>query len=109
MVEFEPGHPDELVQTLTNWLRQAQAPEGTLLPLGITPVEWAVRRFIDSWKRSARTAIDSVEESLHRAIVLCDSGASLSAVKNELESARQELGETLRDELGLYEWNKEEG
>ncbi len=25
MAELEPGHPDELVQTLRNWLREAQS------------------------------------------------------------------------------------
>jgi hypothetical protein len=107
MAELEPGHPDELVQAMTNWLRQSQSAEGELLPAGIEPIEWAVRRFIDSWKGSARVAVESVERSIHRAIGLCDSGASLAEISKELEIARQELGVSLRDELGLYEWNKE--
>ncbi len=107
MAELEPGHPDELVKTLTNWLRQAHAAEGTLLPVGIDPVEWAVRRFIESWRRPAKAAIESIEASLHRAMTLCDSGESFAEIKEELDTARQTLGESLRGELGLYDWNEE--
>ena len=46
MAELEPGHPDELVPTLHNWLREALNPIGSL-PAGTDPVECAVRRFID--------------------------------------------------------------
>jgi hypothetical protein len=106
VAEMEPGNPDELVQTLRNWLREAQAPIGTL-PEGMDPVEWAVRRFIDSWKADARCAIEGVEESLYRAMALCDSGAPLPEIKSEIDLARQALQEDLRDHLGLYEWNKE--
>ena len=67
------------------------------------------RRFIDSWKVSAGTAIESVEECLNRAKALCDSGASLAEIRRELDTACQELGVSLRDELGLYDWNKELG
>jgi hypothetical protein len=38
MAEMEPGHPDELVRMLTNWLREAQSPIGSL-PEGIAPAE----------------------------------------------------------------------
>jgi hypothetical protein len=107
MAELESGHPDELVQTLSNWLRQSQSLEGELLPSGIDRIEWAVRRFIDSWKGPARTAIEAIEDSLRRAMALCDSKASLDEIRKELEIARQELGVSLREELGLYEWNKE--
>jgi hypothetical protein len=37
VAEMEPGNPDELVQTLRNWLREAHAPIGTL-PEGMDPV-----------------------------------------------------------------------
>jgi hypothetical protein len=107
MAELEPGHPDELVQTLSNWLRQSQSPDGQLVPSGIDPIEWAVHRFIDTWKGTARDAIEAVESSIHRAIALCDSKASLDEISQELEVARQELGVSLREELGIYEWNKE--
>ncbi len=106
MAELEPGHPDELTQILENWLREANSPMGKL-PEGVDAVEWAVRRFIDSWKNTARDALDSVEASLTQAISLCDSGSPFSEIKDELEIARQTLGEDLRDHLGLYDWNKE--
>src|SRR5580700_3566154 len=106
MAEFEPGHPDELIQTLRNWLREAHDPIGTL-PQGMDAVEWAVRRFIDTWKNQARGAIEGVEESLDRAMALCDSKSSFDTIKNEIDSARQTLQEDLRDHLGLYHWNKE--
>jgi hypothetical protein len=38
MAELEPGHPDELVQTLRNWLQEANSPVGTL-PEGMDAVE----------------------------------------------------------------------
>jgi hypothetical protein len=106
MAELEPGHPDELVKTLRNWLREANSPIGSL-PEGTDAVEWAVRRFIDYWKTPARRAIEGVEESLDRAMALCDSGAPLSEIKSEIDLARQILQEDLRDDLGLYDWNKE--
>jgi hypothetical protein len=106
MAEFEPGHPDELVQALRNWLGQANSPIGTL-PEGTDPVEWAVRRFIDYWARPARSAIESVEESLDEAMSLCDSGASLADIKDAIDLVRQALQEDLRDRLGLYDWNKD--
>jgi hypothetical protein len=40
-------------------------------------------------------------------MTLCDSGASFAEIKEELDTACQTLGESLRDELGLYDWNKE--
>lgn len=106
MAELEPGHPDELVQALRNWLREANLPLGTL-PEGMDAVEWAVRRFIDYWKKPIRNAIESIEESLYRAMQLCDSRAPLPEIKNEIDMARQILQEDLRDDLGLYDWNKE--
>jgi len=106
MAELEPGHPDELVETLENWLREANSPIGTL-PEGMDAVEWAVRRFIDTWKAGARSAIDGVEGHLSRAIALCDSESPTRAIKSELELARETLVEDLRDHLGLYDWNRE--
>ena len=106
MAELEPGHPDELVQILRNWLREAESPIGTL-PGGMDAAEWAVRRFIATWKSPARNAVESVEESLNRAMSLCDSGSPLAEIKNEIDLARQTLQEDLRGHLGLYDWNKE--
>jgi hypothetical protein len=106
MAEMEPGHPDELVQALRNWLREAKSPIGAL-PEGMDAVEWAVRRFIDYWKTPMRNAIESIEESLYRAMELCDAGAPLPEIKSEIDLARQTLQEDLRDHLGLYDWNKE--
>lgn len=106
MAELESGHPDELVQRFRNWLREANSPIGTL-PEGTDAIEWAVRRFIDSWKNPARRAIERVEENLCRATILCESGAPLSEIKSEVDLARQALQEDLRDHLGLYDWNKD--
>jgi hypothetical protein len=106
MAELEPGHPDELVQILRNWLREAMSPTGTL-PQGMDAVEWAVRRFITVWKTKAQSAIEGVEESLIQAMEMCDAGASLADIKDEIDMARQTLQEELRDHLGLYYWNKE--
>jgi hypothetical protein len=107
MAEFEPGHPDELVQVLTNWLRRAQSPIGSL-PEGSDPSMWVVRQFIDQWRRPARAALDSVESSLYRAMDLCSSLQGAEAIKEEIDSARQVLQEDLRDHLGLYDWNRED-
>ena len=106
MAELEPGHSDELVQTLRNWIREASSPIGAL-STGMDPMEWAARQFINYWKVPARNAIDGVEESLYQAMALCDSGASLAEIKAEIDMARQILQEDLRDHLGLYDWNKE--
>jgi hypothetical protein len=62
---------------------------------------------IDYCKTPARSAIDGVEESLNRAMGLCDSGAPFTEIKNEIDLARQTLQEDLRDHLGLYDWNRE--
>lgn len=105
MAELEPGHPDELVRILRNWLREAQESTGTL-PAETDPVEWAIRRFIDTWKTQARRAIEGVEESLNQATALCDSQSSFDEIKREIDTARQTLHEDLRDHLGLYSWNK---
>lgn len=106
VVELEPGHPDELVQTFRNWLNEAQSPIGTL-PDGMDAVEWAVRRFISTWSSPARNAIDSIENTLSRAASLCDSNSPLAEIKTVIDVARQTLQEDLRDHLGLYNWNKE--
>jgi hypothetical protein len=107
MAELEPGHPDELVVVLTNWLRQSQSPIGSL-PEGIDPLEWVVRQFISYWRNPARDAIDSVESSLFRAMDLCDAVPGTEEIKDELDLVRQTLAEDLRDHLGLYDWNREE-
>jgi hypothetical protein len=107
MAELDPGHPDELIKLLTNWLRESQSPVGSLLPVGIDPAEWAVRQFINSWKQTARRAIESIEESLSKAEALCTSGGSREEIVAEVENARSTLQEDLRDHLGLYDWNKE--
>ncbi|HZT08896.1 MAG TPA: hypothetical protein VFC51_17870 [Chloroflexota bacterium] len=106
MGEREPGHPDELVAALRNWLREANASIASL-PEGMDAAEWAVRRFIDSWKTLARNALEGVEENLYRAMALCDSGAPLAEIQSEIDLARQTLQVDLRDDLGLYDWNKE--
>ncbi len=107
MAEMEPGHPDELVQVLRNWLQQADSSTGSL-PDGMDPVEWAVRQFINYWKTPARNAIELIEEDLAQAMTLCVSNGSLEEIQNTIDSARQTLQESLRDHLGLYDWNKEE-
>jgi hypothetical protein len=106
MAELEPGHPDELVRMLKNSLQQAQDPIGSL-PEGTDPVEWAIRRFIASWKGPIRSSIEVIVECLNSALELCEAGDAKGAMV-EIESARQLIGESLRDELGLYEWNKDE-
>ena len=105
MAELEPGHPDELVQTLKNWLREAQSPLGSL-PEGTDPVEWAIRRFIASWQGPVRATIEEIEDCLRSALELCNSG-SFEKASASIDSARQLVEESLRDKLGLYEWNKE--
>lgn len=104
MAELEPGHPDELVDTLRNWLREAQDPIGSL-PAGTDPVEWAVRRFIASWERPVRISIQNLEECLAAAAKALEAG-DVPAASREVESARQLVGESLRDDLGLYSWNE---
>jgi hypothetical protein len=105
MAELDPGHPDELKVTLTNWLREANDPIGSLPP-GVTPIEWAVGNFIDSWRKPVRSGIDSVDESLQKALAALKAGDTAAAV-SEIECARETLNEDVRNELGLYEWNRE--
>jgi hypothetical protein len=104
MAELEPGHPDELVQTLRNWFREAESPDGSL-PEGTDPVEWVVRRFIASWSGPVRATIEEIEDCLRSALDLCRSGNAQEA-EAEIDSARQLVEESLRDHLGLYPWNK---
>jgi hypothetical protein len=104
MAELEPGHPDELVHTLRNWLREASDPIGSL-PTGTDPVEWAVRRFIAWWVAPLRGSIDEIEDCLRQAGEACRAGDAAAAAA-EIELARQVLGESLRDHLGLYSWNE---
>jgi hypothetical protein len=105
MAELEPGHPDELIRTLRNWLREAESPIGSL-PASTDPVEWAVRRFIASWSEPVRSTIEEIESCLHLALDLCKSGKWHEA-QTEIDSARQLVEESLRDHLGLYPWNKQ--
>ena len=105
MAELEPGHPDALQEMLTNWLNQANDPIGSLPP-GVTHTAWAVRNFIESWRKPVRSGLDSIEESLHKALEALKTGDTAAAAF-EIECARQTLGEDVRDELGLYEWNRE--
>jgi hypothetical protein len=105
MAELEPGHPDELLEMLTNWLNQASDPIGRLPP-GVTPAEWVVRNFINAWRKPVRTGIDSIEASLKRALEAIKAG-NPSAATFEIECSLQTLAEDIRDDLGLYEWNKE--
>jgi hypothetical protein len=106
MAELEPGHPDELTHVLKNCLCEAQSSVGSL-PDGTDPVKWAVRRFIDYWKGGARSTIEQIEECLYEAMRFCDARAEHDTIKEEIDSARQLLQESLRDHLGLYDWNKE--
>jgi hypothetical protein len=105
MAELEPGHPDELTRTLRNWLREAESAIGSL-PVGTDPVEWAVRRFIASWSGPVRETIEQIEDCLDSALKLCSEGKVQEALV-EIDSARQLVEESLRDDLGLYPWNKE--
>ena len=105
MAELEPGHPDELQQSLTNWLNQANEPIGSLPP-DVTPVEWAVRNFIDAWRKPVRSGLDSVEQSLHKALLALRAG-DIDSAAIEIECSLQTLGEDVREELGLYDWNRE--
>ena len=105
MAALEPGHPDELREMLTNWLNQANDPIGSL-PANVTPTEWAVRNFIDAWRKPVRASLDSIEESLNKALAAMKAGDTGAAVF-EIECALQALGEDVRDELGLYDWNRE--
>jgi len=106
MAEHEPGHPDELQQQLANWLAEATSPIGAL-PEGMTAAEWAARNFIDSWRKPLRLGIDSIENQIAQAITAIRGNQSDLAVRI-LDGVRQEIAETLRDELGIYEWNREE-
>jgi hypothetical protein len=92
------------VRTLGNWLREASSPMGEL-PSGMDPTEWAVRRFIAAWVEPVRILVRGIEESIRtaeRALVAGD----YEAVAIELDTIRQEVGEGLRGELGLYSWNE---
>lgn len=105
MAEFEPGHPDELVERLTNWLNQVNEPVGSLPP-GVTPAEWAVRNFIDMWHKPIRDGLDAIEASLNQALTALASGDAQAATF-EIQCSLQTLAEDVRNELGLYDWNRE--
>jgi hypothetical protein len=104
MAEMEPGHPDELVRTLRNWLKQAQDPIGSLPP-GTDPVEWAIRRFIDSWAGPVRATIRELEDCLE-SVARAVAAGNLAEAGIEADAARQLVNESLRDELGLYPWDE---
>lgn len=104
MSELEPGHPDELVRKLRNWLREAHDPIGSL-PAGTDPVEWAVRQFIASWAKPVRSSIQVLEECLQASVEALEAG-DMAGARREIEAAQQLLGESLRDELGLYSWDE---
>ena len=105
MAELEPGHPDELLERLTNWLNQANNPVGSLPP-NVTPTEWAVRNFIDTWRKPVRAGLDTIEDLLNKALAALRAG-DVKAAMFEIECSLQMLGEDVRDELGLYDWNRE--
>lgn len=105
MAELEPGHPDELIKRLTAWLSRASDPIGSLPP-NLTPTEWAVRNFVDAWRKPVREGLDSIEESLKKALDALKVGNTDAAIF-EIECSLQTLGESVRDELGLYDWNPE--
>jgi hypothetical protein len=106
MPEMESGHPDELTKRLHNWLKLAHDPLGSL-PAGVDPVEWAVRNFIRNWKGPVRSALDNIEGYLRDAARALQAGNSTEA-EDQIDLARQCLQEDLRNELGLYDWNREE-
>jgi len=104
MAELEPGHPDELVKILRNWMREAESPIGDF-PAGVEPIEWAIRQFINCWSRPLRSAIEDLERCLQAASDSCTAG-DMPKVQMEIDNARQLIGEDLRDHLGLFSWNK---
>jgi len=77
------------------------------LPGGTDPVERAVRRFIVSWSKPLRATIEEIESCLESASLLCKAG-KVQHAQREIESARQLVRESMRDDLGLYAWNKEQ-
>lgn len=105
MAELESGHHDELKEMLANWLRQASDPIGSL-PEGTDSTEWAVRNFIDAWRRPVRDGVDSVEQSIKTALKALETG-DVDTAKFELGCENQALAEDVRDNLGLYDWNHE--
>jgi len=100
----EAGNPDELAQMLTNWLNQANDPIGSL-PAGVTPNEWVAKNFIDSWQKPIRAGLDEIETSLNRALEALKAG-NVPKATFEIECSLQTLGDDIRGELGLYEWNR---
>jgi hypothetical protein len=107
MAELEPGNPDELCTLLNKWLTQANDSLGSLLPAGISPTEWAVRQFIAAWRKPVRQGIYAIEDSLKKAVTALQVGDVPAAIF-EIECTQQTLGEVVRSELGIYQWDREE-
>lgn len=99
MAELEPGHPDELIRTLHNWLREASDPIGSF-PTGTDPVEWVVRRFIAGGSSLLRGSIDELEDCLRQAGEACKAGETAAAAA-EIELAASALREPA---AVLLEW-----
>ena len=106
MADMESGNPDELCKTLTNFLNRANDPIGTLPP-GVTPVEWAVRSFIASWRDPIRDSLDNIDQHLEKAMKALDAG-NVNDAKSEIECLRQAIAEDIRGELGLTQWHRDE-
>lgn len=107
MAELETGNPDELTKRLRNWLKEAQDPMGALRE-GTDPVEWAVRRFIETWAEPVRVTIREIEASIESAQQALSDGNTEEA-SIELDSIRQMVGEGVRADLGIYSWDDPTG
>jgi len=106
MAEMESGNPDELCETLTKLLDRANDPIGSL-PAGVTPVEWAVRNFIASWRDPIRDGLDNIDEHLAKAIAAL-AASNVKDAMFEIECARQAVAEDIRVEMGLTQWHRDD-
>lgn len=84
---------EEIEEVLSNWIREAMASEGELLPKGIEPAKWVTKQFLGWWRDNAlASAIDDAE------------GAA-EAVRHELtklgEINNAELYETMHELIHL--------
>jgi hypothetical protein len=98
-----PGHSDELVRTLRNWLREASNPIGSL-PTGTDSVEWALRRFIAWWVAPLRGTIDEIEDCLTGQGGVQGRGYGRRCRGDRLDAANSRREPA--DHLGLYSWNE---